>query len=134
MKRSYKLPDGIISVLLAEKRGNEQVPTVTFAVIDADVPISLSDGRRVDQEVVPSYGRPLRLEKYFPSSGCGVQIEDGTIVYTEPGLRSLVGKVAATLFEDDSIIVAVGTTAYDLDRKEELQAKRFLLSCESHYM
>jgi hypothetical protein len=90
MRVTFYPPAELAMIATATFMGNEKDPTVELALYKADFDPGDSDGRLTGES---DFGH-LKARQFFPSSGCGVMIKDGKVIFTEPGLQNYIGKAA----------------------------------------
>lgn len=115
------LPKGVALLATANFRGGEKDPTVDVAVYRNDFPAGESDSRLNGQNTF----RNLCVRQFFPTSGCAVMIENGVIVFAEPGLQGFIGKQARIIHrpsdtEIDVLLIVWEAAPIDLDNEELL--------------
>lgn len=82
------LPKGVIGIGTAVYLSHEDYPTAeTFLYVPQ---FQMEPGDSRETGYLDSITN--RLKTFFPSSGCGIIIEDGKVVYTDSGLKELIGK------------------------------------------
>jgi hypothetical protein len=88
LRPSFTIPKDIAMLASAFYSAGEQHPTVDLVVYHKGFDAGDADDRLVGKADF----RGLRIRQFLPGWGCEVQVENGEIVGTEPGLQNFVGK------------------------------------------